>query len=268
MGESATVDVFDADAPTVEVCERSRLVEDAIEAALPASIGRRGCDITLDDLGQIEWLVLAGEDGATFELAPGDLGGLNGLRALMLKGVTRLPPGIFEGVGHPGGVVIDFSENDPSDFDSPRAGEYDLSNIPGHILRDLQPQHALVLSRETDEDGEPLLTGLDRGSYIAKLGESFPISVPLYFDGNSDDPATRFYVTQLPYEFNGGFRPIVPDEVVAGEIVEINHGDVVRAMITVPEEEDESRGQWFLFVFSNGKEETTSLFDFAYINRN
>ncbi len=270
-GRVTEIGVNDADAPTVEVCQRSGLVEEAIEDALDElrqTVGHRGCNITLNDLSLIEDLNLFdADDGRSFELESGDLEGLSGLRSLRLEGVSRLPRGIFAGVGDKEeGVVIDFARNDPEDPDDAKAGDYDPGDIPSHVLSDLEPQQALLLTGETDSKGDPLVTGLDQESYSAGLGESFAVTLPLYFDGDSTEPVTHYAVVQLPYDFSGDFLPVVNTDEISDEIIDLHELDVVRKMIAVPEEEEEEKGQWVLFVFGDDAGDFESLVDWALIN--
>ena len=268
-GAEAGVEVLDADAPNVEVCERSDLVEDAIDEAMPNDVGHRGCGITLGDLGRIDNLELVHEDGEAFELASGDLEGLSGLRSLRLKGVSHLPRGIFAGIGDTEeGVVIDFDRNDPGRSGELRAGDYDLDSIPSHIIGDLEPQQTLLLTGKTDSGGDPLVTGLDQGSYRARAGESFAVTLPLYFDPDATTPVETYYVVaQIPYEFDQDSLPVVDVDGLPAVIEnDLQDHDVVRTMIAVPEIEDDEKGQWVLFVFTDDDEDFASLVDWALID--
>lgn len=264
----AEVVVRDADAPQVLVSDRSRLVEEAIEAALAAgtSISHRGDDITLKDLSAITTLNLVdAEDGRTFALGSGDLEGLSGLTALHLKGASRLPRGIFDGVGDTeDGVVIDFSRNSPQESGDARGGDYDLESIPAHILSDIEPHQTLVLTGQVDRSGDPLVTGLDQDSYRARPGESFAVTLPVFFSGDADESETYFAVAQIPYDFAENTSPIVEKDT--DPIISLRDDDVVRTVITVPEDVDKEKGRWVLFVFEGSDEDLAALVDWALIN--
>lgn len=265
----AEIVVSDADAPRVLVSDRSSLVEDAIEDELAkiTSISHRGDDITLKDLSAITTLNLVDtDDGRTFALGNGDLEGLSGLTKLHLKGASRLPRGIFDGVGdRERGVVIDFSRNSPRDSRDPRGGGYDLGSIPGYILSDIEPHQTLLLTGQKDSGGKPLVAGLDEGSYRARPGESFAVTLPLFYSGDADDPAAYYVVAQLPYDFAENTEPVVDKDDLGG-IIALHDGDVARTMIMVPEEVDEDKGQWVLFVFEGDDEDLASLVDWAPIS--
>lgn len=266
----AEIVVRDADAPRVLVSDRSRLVEEAIEAELASpgvSISRRGDDVTLKDLSAITSLELVDEDdGRTFALGSGDLEGLSGLTTLHIKGASRLPRGIFDGVGDKEeGVVIDFSRNSPQDSGDPRGGDYHLGNIPSYILSDIEPHQTLVLTGQTDSGGNPLVTGLDQDSYRARPGESFAVTLPVFFSGDADKSESFFVVAQIPYDFLENTYPIV-DKDDLDEIITLRDDDVVRTVIEVPEDEDEEKGQWVLFVFEGDEEDLAALVDWALIN--
>ena len=264
----AEIVVRDADAPRVLVSDRSSLVEDAIETALDGitSISHRGDDITLRDLSAITTLNLVDtDDGRTFALSSGDLEGLSGLTALHLKGASRLPRGIFDGVGNKeDGVVIDFSRNSPQDNDDPRGGDYDLDSIPAYILSDIEPHQTLILTGQVDSSRNPLVTGLDQDSYRASPGESFAVTLPVFFSGDSEESESYYVVAQLPYNFLENTSPTVEED--SGGTIALRDNDVVRTMITVPDEVDEEKGQWVLFVFLDDDEALASLVDWALIN--
>ena len=265
----AEIVVNDADAPRLLVSDRSSLVEEAIEDALEdiASISHRGDDITLKDLSAITSLNLVdSDDGRTFALRSGDLEGLSGLTKLHLKGASRLPRAVFEGVGDSDrGVVIDFSRNSPQDSGDPRGGDYDLGSIPAYILSDIEPHQTLILSGQQDSGGNRLVTGLDQGSYRARPGESFAVTVPVFYSGDADDSTTYYIVAQLPYDFAENTSPVVDKDDLGG-IIALRDDDVARTMITVPETVDEDKGQWALFVFEGDDEDLASLVDWALIN--
>ena len=263
----AEIVVRDADAPTVLVSDRSSLVEEAIETALGNSTSNRGDDITLTDLSAITTLNLVdADDGRMFALGSGDLEGLSGLTKLHLKGASRLPRGIFAGVGdRERGVVIDFSRNSPQDRDDPRGGDYDLGSIPAYILSDIEPHQTLVLAGEQDSGGNPAVTGLDQDSYRARPGESFPVILPVFYSGDAEESETYYVVAQLPYDFREGTDPVV-DKDDLGDIITLFDDDVARTVITVPDTVDDEKGQWVLFVFEGHIEDLASLVDWAPIN--
>ena len=265
----AEIVVSDADAPRVLVSDRSSLVEEAIEDALDeiTSISNRGDDITLKDLSAITTLNLVDtDDGRTYALGSGDLEGLSGLTKLHLKGASRLPRGIFDGVGdRERGVVIDFSRNSPQDSGDPRGGDYDLGTIPSYILSDIESHQTLVLTGEQDSGGNPLVTGLDQDSYRARPGESFPVTMPVFYSGDAEDSTTYYVVAQLPYDFAENTAPVVDKDDLGG-IIALHDDDVVRTMITVPDTVDDEKGQWVLFVFEDDDEALDSLVDWALIN--
>jgi hypothetical protein len=265
----AEIVVDDADAPRVLVSDRSSLVEEAIKDALGGitSISHRGDDITLTDLSAITTLNLVDtDDGRTFALGIGDLEGLSGLTKLHLKGASRLPRGIFDGVGdRERGVVIDFSRNSPQDSGDPRGGDYDLGSIPAYILSDIEPHQTLLLAGQVDSGGDPLVTGLDQDSYRASPGESFAVTMPVFHTGDAKDPTTYYAVAQLPYGFRENTAPFVDKDDLDG-IIALRDNDVVRTMIAVPDTVDEEKGQWVLFVFLDDDEDLASLVDWALIN--
>ncbi|MCY3694093.1 MAG: hypothetical protein OXG77_02640 [Chloroflexi bacterium] len=265
----AEIVVSDADAPRVLVSDRSSLVEDAIEDALDdiTSITHRGDDITLKDLSAITSLDLEDtDDGRTFALSSGDLEGLSGLTKLHLKGASRLPRGIFDGVGdRDRGVVIDFSRNSPHESGDPRGGNYDLGSIPGYILSDIESHQTLILTGQKDSSGNSLVTGLDQSSYRARPGESFAVTVPVFYSGDAEESESYYVVAQLPYDFAENTEPIVDKDDLGG-IIALHDDDVARTMIMVPEEVDEDKGQWVLFVFEGSDEDLAALVDWALIN--
>ena len=265
----AEIIVRDADAPRVLVSDRSEVVEDAIEDALAAigSISHRGDDITLKDLSAIETLnVVDTDDGRTFALGGGDLEGLSGLTKLHLKGASSLPRGIFGGVGdRDRGVLIDFSVNTPDDSRDSRGGDYNLDSIPAHILSGIEPHQTILLTGQLDSGGKPLVTGLDRGVYRARPGESFAVTLPVFYTGDSDDSTTYFVVAQLPYDFRENISPFVDKDDLGG-IIELRDKDVVRTMVTVPDTQDSAKGQWALVLFKDSGEEFDKLVDWALIS--
>ena len=264
--QTARITVLDADAPDTEVCDRTDLVEEAIEAA--SGVSNSGCDITLGELGGIAELELAHDDGETFQLSRGDLEGLSGLRYLKLTGAVSMPRGIFDGVGdRESGVVIDFAQNSPSDPSDQRGGNYDLGDIPSHVLSDLEPHQKLLLKGQTDARRNPLVTGLEAGEYVAGLGQSFAVTLPVFFDAGATDPLTHFVLTQLPYDFSENTDPVIDiDGITRLTESDVGEHDVVRMMITVPEEADAEKGDWVLFVFSDDDEDFASLVDWAIVN--
>ena len=265
----AEIVVEDSDAPRVLVSDRSSLVEEAIEDELVkiTSISHRGDDITLKDLSAITTLNLVDtDDGRTFALSSGDLEGLSGLTKLHLKGASRLPRGIFDGVGdRERGVVIDFSRNSPQDSDDPRGGDYDLGSIPAYILADIESHQTLLLTGQVDSSRNPLVTGLDQDSYRARPGDSFAVTLPVFYTGDADDSTTYYAIAQLPYDFAENTEPFVDKDDLGG-IIALRDNDVIRTMITVPDEVDEEKGQWVLFVFLDDEEALASLVDWALIN--
>ena len=262
--------VSDADAPRVLVSDRTPLVEDAIEDALGrfTSISHRGDDITLTDLSALTTLELVdSDDGRAFELAAGDLEGLSGLTELHLKGASRLPRGIFGGVGdREQGVVIDFSRNSPDDSRDPRAGDYTLASIPDHIVADIEPHQTLIFTGQVGTRGQPLVTGLDRASYRAGPGESFAVTLPVFFSRDAADEAAHYVVSQLSYDFGQNFAPVV-DKDGLDAIITLRDNDVVRTVIRMPATEDAAKGEWVLFVFSDNDQDFRSLIDWAPITR-
>lgn len=265
----AEIVVRDADAPRVLVSDRTRLVEEAIEAALASqtSIRHRGDDITLKDLSAVTTLKLVdSDDGRVFALGSGDLEGLSGLTKLHIKGASSLPRGLFGGVGdRDQGVVIDFSGNSPQDSRDPRGGNYDLGSIPDHILADIETHQTLVLAGQTGPDGKPLVTSLDSEIYRARPGGSFAVTLPVFFTGNTGDQSAHYVVAQLPYDFRQNTSPVVDKDDVGTTIV-LGGRDVARTIIKVPATVDKAKGRWALFVFKDDDEDLASLIDWALID--
>ncbi len=267
----AELDIADADSPRVEVCHRTRVVEDAIEDALPRSIRNNGCDITLADLGTVTELELEDDDGEVFDLADGDLDGLTGIRSLGLIGVDELPRGIFVGVGDiERGLVIDFAENDPDRSGDPVAGNYTPSSLPGHILDFQEPHQTLLLSGDrVGRTNQPQVTGLDREIYFAGNSGDFVALLPVSYTGDVDEELTHYAIGRLGglgYEFNRDSIPVADD--VQLDEVDAEDDDVAYLAVRISQEEldSESTGQLVLFIFKDDSEEFDGLVDWAYID--
>ena len=160
--------------------------------------------------------------------------------------------------------MIDFSRNSPQESGDARGGDYDLDSIPAHILSDIEPHQTLVLTGQVDRSGDPLVTGLDQDSYRARPGESFAVTLPVFFSGDADESETYFAVAQIPYDFAENTSPIVEKDT--DPIISLRDDDVVRTVITVPEDVDKEKGRWVLFVFEGSDEDLAALVDWALIN--
>ena len=267
----AELDIADADSPRVEVCHRTRVVEDAIEDSLPRSVRNNGCDVTLADLGTVTQLELEDDDGEVFDLADGDLEGLTGLRSLKLLGVDELPRAIFVGVGDiESGLAIDFAENDPDRSGDPVAGDYTPSSLPGHILDFQEPHQTFLLAGDrVGRTDQPQVTGLDREIYFASNTGDFVALLPSSYTGDVAEELTHYAIGRLGglgYEFNQDSIPVV-DDVQLRE-VDVDDDDVVWLAVRISAEdfESESTQPLVLFIFKDDTEEFDSLVDWAYID--
>ncbi len=185
----SVITVLDADAPILDVCDRSDNVVDSIKQEITTGTqigddadifgGHDECDLTLRDLGEIETLTIqnkrAGEplDDA---LSAGDLEGLTGLTSLQLVGADALPSGIFAGVGSDGdGVQISFDANSPGDDDDdvPKVGDFTPSTLPTHVFDDQEAKQVIVLSDDLDDEDDPVTNGLDADLYAVTEGGHF-----------------------------------------------------------------------------------------------
>ncbi len=260
--------VSDADEPETSVCQRSRLVEDAIETEL-ADVGvdhTRCSQYTKSDLSQITELTISDDldDGETITIDVDDLSDLTGLESLKLIGVEDLPSGIFNGVGASTGLVIDFDENDPSDDDDPVAGDYTLATIPQHILNDQESHQTLVLAGELDSSGDPIVTGLDRRSYAVNADDWFVVEIPVSYTGETSE-LTHFVLARLPYEFNSLSVSVVDDN---SPIVVVKGTDLVRLSVAFDRDHEDfdGNGQLMLLVYSGNTEDFDSLVDYALVS--
>lgn len=267
----AELDIADADSPRVEVCHRTRVVEDAIEDSLPNSVRNNGCDVTLADLGTVTQLELEDDDGEVFDLADGDLEGLTGLRSLKLLGVDELPRAIFVGVGDiEVGLVIDFAENDPDRSSDPVAGDYTPSSLPGHILDFQEPHQTFLLAGDrVGRTDQPQVTGLDRETYFASNTGDFGALLPSSYTGDVAEELTHYAIGRLGglgYEFNQDSIPVVDDAQLRE--VDVDDDDVVWLAVRISAEdfESESTQPLVLFIFKDDTEEFDSLVDWAYID--
>ena len=260
--------VSDADEPETSVCQRSRLVEDAIETEL-ADVGvdhTRCSQYTKSDLSQITQLTISDDldDGETITIDVDDLSDLTGLESLILIGVEDLPSGIFNGVGASTGLVIDFAANDPSDDDDSVAGDYTLATIPQHILNDQDSHQTLVLAGELDSSDDPIVTGLDRRSYAVNADDWFMVEVPVSYTGETSE-LTHFVLARLPYEFNSISASVVYDHI---PIDDIKGTDMVRLPVVFDRDHEDfdGDGQLMLLVYSGNTEDFDSLVDYALVS--
>ena len=182
------VQILDADAPSVEVCDRSEDAHDAIIAAVtpaagnaanPLYGGHTDCDeLTLQDLGNIDSTLTVedsdvGDNEPIEDLIAGDFEGLKGLDVLHIIGARGLPSGIFNGIGSADGnvVQITFANNTSSEDDVDNVGNFKPSTIPAHIFEDQEPQQVIILTDDTDSSEEGTTSGLDAGLYAGIEGE-------------------------------------------------------------------------------------------------
>ena len=190
--DEAEITVLDADAPALNVEDRSEDVREAILALATADgVGTqfgghtRADDLTLRDLGTITALTVTDADDddreAIESLVAGDLEGLVGLRTLHIVGARSLPSGIFAGVGSKATigdpatdttVQITFAQNaPPSDSDADKVGDFKPSTIPSHIWEDQEPRQVIVLTDDVNDKKEGVTSGFDSDLYAGVEGE-------------------------------------------------------------------------------------------------
>ena len=169
--DDARLTITDDDAPTIEVCDRSRPVRDEL---VDAVTGKECDEISAHDLAELKTLDLADSD--IDRLQAGDFSGLTDLTELDLTGndLTSLSAGVFADVGSelaaPDVALIDVSDNP-----GPRNRGFSRSNVSSAFHASIGKRQAVRLaSHEFNDDPD---YGLDRQTY--SVGEGGTLVVGL-----------------------------------------------------------------------------------------
>ena len=174
-GDRATLEVSDDDLPANRVCDRSRVVTEALEAATGDD-----CDeISVADLAGINNLDLSELEIET--LAANDFAGLVRLRLLDLAGndISSLAAGVFSGVGSeltaPTVAVIDISDNA-----GPADRGFSLANVSRQFRASIEARQAVRLNSFANVN-EPSY-GFDDRSYSVPEGQNLVVGLSAFRD--------------------------------------------------------------------------------------
>lgn len=169
--DDARLQINDDDAPSVEVCDRSRPVRDLLVVDRS-----KDCDeISAHDLEEVTSIDLS--DSEIEELRRGDFSGLTMLQELDLTGneLRSLPAGVFEGAGSdraaPDVALIDVTDNP-----GPRGGGFELRNISNAFRASVGPRQAIRLDAHDDPNDDPAY-GFEESRYNAAEGGTLVLGV-------------------------------------------------------------------------------------------
>ena len=174
-GDRATLEVSDDDLPANRVCDRSRVVTEALEAATGDD-----CDeISVADLAGIADLDLSELGIET--LAADDFAGLAKLRRLDLAGndISSLPAGVFSGVGSeltaPTVAVIDISDNA-----GPADRGFSLANVSSRFRASMEARQAVRLNSFVNVSDPSY--GFEDSSYSVREGQNLVVGLSAFRD--------------------------------------------------------------------------------------